>query len=223
MNEPDHALAPPSAGSPPVPTEARDQAVTALSEAFAHDFIDADELERRVTIAQTSESLAEIAKLTADLPNAATATALVPVVSLALLPDGEVRAAGHVVGAAGHARRCEPWAVPRRLTVVNIVGKTTLDFRVAELPVGPVEVVIGSVVGGVTLVVPPGLPIVSNGLAIAGGFDHVERAPRNPEPGAPVLYVRGFAALGSVEVEMRLPGETAGQARRRRMRDEPRD
>jgi hypothetical protein len=223
MNEPERSAQVVSSPLQRVPTALRDEIVAPRSDAFAHDVLDTDELERRVTIAQTAESIAEVEGLVADLSAAArsSSTALALARPNPLLPERDVQAAGHVVSAAGHARRCEPWAVPRRLTVVNMIGKTTLDFRVAELPAGPVEVVIGSVIGRVTIVTPPGLPVVADGLAIMGDFDHVERAPRAPEPGTPVLHVRGFAALGKVHVEMRLPGESAQQARKRRRKESP--
>jgi hypothetical protein len=212
----DQAIAP---AATPVPSAARERAISLLTSAFAADQLDMEEFERRVTITQTTDRLDEIEDVLADLaPPADQAALTVLPATAALLAPTEVMAAGHVVTAGGHSHRLEPWRVPRRLTVVSMVGRTTLDFRVAQLPPGPVEVVVGNVIGKVTLIVPPSLPVEADGLAIIGGFDHVERAPRIAEPGVPLLRIRGFSALGRVIVEMRLPGETAEEASRRRHR-----
>ena len=63
--------------------------------------------------------------------------------------------------------------------------------------------------------VPPGLAVETEGVAIMGSFEHVDRAPAHPDPDAPLLRVRGFAFMSSVEIKMRLPGETEHDAHRR--------
>ena len=73
--------------------------------------------------------------------------------------------------------------------------------------------------GGVEIIVPPHLPVEAEGVAIMGGFDHVDRAPAEPDPGAPLLRVTGLAFMGGVHIEMRLPGESGRDARKRRRRE----
>jgi hypothetical protein len=70
--------------------------------------------------------------------------------------------------------------------------------------------------GGAEIIVPPGLNVESDGIAILGGFDHTEEASLDPDPDAPILRLRGLALLGGVEVKIQLPGETAREAKRRR-------
>ena len=69
--------------------------------------------------------------------------------------------------------------------------------------------------GGVEIVVPPGLAVQTHGTAIMGGFQEVNRAPVHPDPDAPLLRVHGFAMMGGVDIKMRLPGESDREARRR--------
>jgi hypothetical protein len=52
-----------------------------------------------------------------------------------------------------------------------------------------------------------------------GSFEEVERAPAHPDPDAPLLRVHGLAIMGAVEVKMRMPGETGGDAWRRQKRE----
>ncbi|MCP5042486.1 MAG: hypothetical protein GY944_15785 [bacterium] len=54
--------------------------------------------------------------------------------------------------------------------------------------------------GGVSILVPPGVEIDSNGLGIMGGFS----SPANTQdPDAPLIRVRGFALMGGVEVKVK--------------------
>ena len=73
--------------------------------------------------------------------------------------------------------------------------------------------------GGVQIIVPPGLAVEVNGTAIMGGFDHLERAPPTPDPDRPVLSISGFAMMGGVHIETRLPGEDERGSRRRQRRE----
>jgi hypothetical protein len=53
-------------------------------------------------------------------------------------------------------------------------------------------------------------------MALLGGFEHQTDTPLRSNPDVPTLRVRGLALLGGVEVQVRLPGETIRQAKRRR-------
>ena len=51
-----------------------------------------------------------------------------------------------------------------------------------------------------------------------GGFDERSEVTRARSPDAPMLRIAGFALMGAVEVDVRLPGESATEAKRRRRR-----
>ena len=193
--------------------ETRERVIAELQEHFAHDALDVDEFERRVTLAHTSESSVEIARLTADLPALARAPA--PAQTTALVPADEVRAVQTVRVLMGSTERRGSWTVPRRMNVRTTMGSTVLDFRDARLPAGTVEIQLRTVMGSAEIIVPPGLAVETEGSAIMGSFEHVDRAPAHPDPDTPLLRVRGLAFMGSVEIKMRLPGETEGDAHRR--------
>jgi hypothetical protein len=108
-----------------------------------------------------------------------------------------------------------PWTVPRNLAVRSTMSSTVLDFRDARLPAGPVEIDLRAIMSSIEIIVPPGLAVETEGAAIMGSFEHVDRAPAQPDPDAPLLRVRGLAFMGSVEIRMRLPGESERQAHRR--------
>ncbi len=55
-----------------------------------------------------------------------------------------------------------------------------------------------------------------DGMAVLGGFEYNSDAPLRSDPDLPTLRIRGLAVLGGVNIEVRLPGETARQAKKRR-------
>ena len=90
------------------------------------------------------------------------------------------------------------------------------EFLAAQL------VALRAVMSSVEIIVPPGLAVETEGTAIMGTFEHVDRAPAHPDPEAPLLRVHGLALMGSVEIKMRLPGESEREAHRR-LKQERRD
>ena len=190
--------------------------IARLADHFAHDALDVDEFERRVTVAQIADNPSDIEALLADLPavdGAATpTTAIVPKVVAPLLPE---RDRENVLAIFGGVDRRGSWTVPRQMRIVAMFGGANLDLREARFPPGVVDIEVTAVMGGINIVVPPGLAVEMHGSAIMGGFAEVNRAPANPDPDAPLLRVHGLTIMGGVNVEMRLPGENERGARRR--------
>jgi hypothetical protein len=193
--------------------ETRERVIGDLQEHFAHDALDVDEFERRVTLAHTSESQEAILALLDDLPVLAAAPGRAP--KTALVPAEEVRPSQTLRAIMSSTERRGPWVVPRKIRVLATMSSTVLDFREARLPAGPVEIDLRAIMSSVEVIVPPGLAVETEGAAIMGTFEHIDRAPSHPDPGAPLLRVRGLAIMGSVEIKMRLPGETERDAHRR--------
>ena len=135
--------------------EARERALAILQENFAHDVLDIDELERRVTVAHTSESIAQIEALVSDLVPLGDGAAPLPVMN-ALVPAAEVNALATIRGTMSATRRGGAWDVPRRLEVRGLMSATVLDFREARFPPGPVDIEIHAVMSSVEIIVPPG-------------------------------------------------------------------
>jgi hypothetical protein len=200
----------------PATLAVRDRVIAHLGDAFANGVLEVDEFERRVTLAHQSEVGPEIEALVRDLPPPSVALATPAAPPRTLVPSRDVKARGMVFSVMGGVQRQGSWSVPRHLDVVTVMGGAQLDFRQARLPEGEVEVRIGALMGGVEIIVPPTLAVESNGAAIMGGFEHVDRAPATAEPGSTVLRVTGLALMGGVHIEMRLPGESSREARKRR-------
>ena len=120
-----------------------------------------------------------------------------------------------MVAALGGVERKGRWIPARQNYAISVMGGTSLDFREALLPPGETEVWIFTLMGGAEIIVPPGLSVESDGVAIMGGFEHREDASIARDPDAPVLQIRGVAIMGGVEVSIRYPGESNRDAKRR--------
>jgi hypothetical protein len=203
--------------------DVRDRVIAILSERFAGGDLELEEFDRRVTLAHRASGVAEIEALVADLKPTNGATLPVPASALAptqaLVPAAQVREKQTLVAIMGGTQRQGQWTSPRSLRVFTLMGGVELDFREARLPSGVTDVSVFTCMGGVHIIVPPSLAVEVGGVAIMGGFDHVERAPVELDPERPVVRVHGFVLMGGVSIETRLPGESAGDARRRRRKE----
>ena len=105
---------------------------------------------------------------------------------------------GFVISILGGGSRRGPWSPPARVVVLQVLGGATVDFREADLLDGVTNVYVFSLLGGVKIVVPPGLEVQVDGVGVLGGFAHRGRTPGDPD--GPVLRVRGVSVLGGVSV-----------------------
>ena len=199
--------------------DARERTIATLSQLFAEDVLDVDEFDRRVTLVHRAASVAEVEEIIADLPAAKNAPAPAPKKTTALVPAKDVRTSQTIVNILGGSNRKGAWSSPRKLRVIAVMGGSVLDFREARLPAGETEVSVFILMGGVQIIVPPELAVETSGMAVMGGFEHLARAPVEPDPDRPILRVTGFAMMGGVAVETRLAGESERDARRRRKRE----
>jgi hypothetical protein len=196
--------------------EQRQQTIDRLCEHFAQDRLTLEELERRIDVAERTHEHGELAALLADLqprtPVVATPSPL-PSTRTTGLPI-QRNANGTILAIMGAAERRGAWRPAEHNFVLCLMGGADLDFREAQLAPGVTEVFVIACMGGCEIIVPPGLAVEVNGVGIMGGFGHRETGTQ-ASPDAPVLRINGFALMGGVDVRVRLPGETAREAKRR--------
>jgi hypothetical protein len=202
----------------PVPLEqTREHVIQQLCEHFAHDNLSAEALEERLDLAHRAATLDDLRTLVSDLPVVAADAAPVagPRTFVSPATGAHVSERQIIVGIMGGAEKKGVWTPARQIYVVAMMGGAHLDFREARFGPGVTEVIVFAVMGGAEIVVPPGVHVDLNGLALMGGFSQTGSAPLPTDPDAPVLRIGGFAMMGGVEVAIRYPGERPRDARER--------
>ncbi|MGX1757580.1 DUF1707 SHOCT-like domain-containing protein [Streptomyces lydicus] len=201
----------------------RERVAEILRDAVAEGRLAMEEFDERLDAVYRARTYRELEVLTADLPVGATAPAPLSLrkESTAPAPWAERIVDGAEGSSAGLAflggfQRKGRWTIGRRFTAACLMGGGEIDLREADFA-GP-EVVVSCwvLMGGVNVVVPPGVHVEVRGVGIMGGFDSREEGVPG-EPGAPRVIVRGLAMMGGVGVERKLP-----RAEKRRLKEEQR-
>jgi Cell wall-active antibiotics response 4TMS YvqF len=98
----------------------------------------------------------------------------------------------HVLG--GHTWRGRR-RLPRRSTLVSLIGGVDLDLSEAEIPAEGATIVKVSLIGGASILVPGHVRVAVSGFTLIGG-QRVD----DPSTDGPVLTVRAYGILGGVRV-----------------------
>ncbi|MFJ5267824.1 DUF1707 domain-containing protein [Streptomyces sp. NPDC088358] len=200
----------------------RERVAEKLRDALAEGRLDMEEFEERLEATFKARTYRDLAPLTHDLPGPAAANP----VNMVKEPAGTGSWAARIVGGEGSSawgvailsgfERKGRWTVPRRFSSFAFMGGGEIDLREANFADREVVINCVAVMGGVNVVVPPGVEVVVRGIGIMGGFDHREEG-RPGDPGAPRVIVTGFAFWGGVGVERKIT-----RAERQRLREERR-
>jgi hypothetical protein len=214
--DPQHPPMPEQPGSlPSLPRERRDRTVSMLTRHFSLDHIGTEEFERRIDRVYEARTVQELDALVADLP------ALDEAATVQTLAAGESpRGWQMVLALMGGTERKGTWRPARQISAVALMGGISLDFREAQFAPGVTSLNVMALMGGVEIVVPPGLRVECDGFGFMGGFENLDQEGR-PGEDQPTLRIRGLALMGGVEVTERRPGETSRQ-KKERLRDERR-
>lgn len=112
---------------------------------------------------------------------------------------GETPKRRWVVAIMGGEDRRGRWRTGKRVGAVAFMGGVELDLRDALLDDEMVEITAWAFMGGVTIVVPEGIPVECSGFILMGGrSNRVRDVPTLP--GAPIVRVKGFGMWGGIDV-----------------------
>jgi hypothetical protein len=193
--------------------------VQALSAQFANDRLSMDEFEERLERAYKAVSLAQLSSVLADLP--ARAGALSGGATPMLVPSSDVPPRGVMIAVLGATERKGSWIVPRHLKVFAFMGGAELDLREARFGPGVTEIDVTVIMGGVEIILPPGVRVESFGAALMGGFEAQAGDATALSPLNPVVRLSGMALMGGVETKTRPPGERVGRKRKGKRNEPP--
>ncbi len=203
----------------------RERVAEVLREALAEGRLDMEEFGERLDATYQARTYGELAPITRDLPSGAGVVSA-PRISMTKGPVQSGSWAGRIVGGgesstwavaimSGFQRRGR-WTVPKRFNSFTFWGGGEIDLREADFAAGVVEINCIAIMGGMQVIVPPGVEVVVRGVGIMGGFDQREEGVPG-DPGAPRVIVTGFAFWGGVGVERKLT-----RSERQRLKEERR-
>lgn len=203
----------------------RERVAEILRDALAEGRLDMEEFEERLDATYKARTYGELTPITRDLPGRGAA---VPAVSLTKRPergggwgdrivgDDDAGTSSWAVAVMSGFQRKGHWTAPRRFNCFAFWGGGEIDLREAYFADREIVINAVAIMGGVQVIVPPGVEVVVRGIGVMGGFDHREEGAPG-DPGAPRVIVTGFAFWGGVGVDRKLP-----RAEKQRLREERR-
>src|SRR5688500_5327824 len=94
------------------------------------------------------------------------------------------------------------WLAGRKLASIAIMGGGCIDLRNAVLTEGELRITVFALMGGVDVVVPPGIDVELSGFALMGGND--SQVPHQDlPPGARRVHVRAISIMGGSTIKMK--------------------
>ncbi|MBX3314567.1 MAG: DUF1707 domain-containing protein [Actinobacteria bacterium] len=204
-------------GSPaPTPGELRigdrerQEVVDRLRLAVGSGHLTLDEFAERVDAALRATTASELRPVVADLPGSAPgslADAATPTTDRdtdrAVAPDAirpsPTGARSSVVAIMSGSHTRGRWRVAPVVRAFAFWGSATVDLRHALIETAVVDIHATAVMGGVTVIVPEGIPVELDGFVLMGGASNRTRLD-GVLPGAPTIRVHASGLWGGVDV-----------------------
>jgi hypothetical protein len=178
----------------------RDQVAEVLNAAFAEGRLGREEYDERLDQLLRAKTFDDLVGLTRDLVVVGTPAPVARVQPASYQLDTSAPSSGtdRMVAVFSGTERKGRWRVRRRIEAYAVFGGVDLDMREAVFESPVVEVNGIWCFGGLDIKVPEGIEVRNEVMAIFGGSDvkHVG----DPQPGAPVLVIKGVALFGGVSV-----------------------
>lgn len=191
----------------------RDKVIAVLNTAYAEGRLTQDEHSERLDEATRARTFDDLICLTRDLvplnPTAPVMAAPQHSTNLPVIDRGRPSAGpDNLIAIFGGSGRTGTWRARRRIQSFAMFGGCDLDFTDAVFEDDVIEISGGWVFGGLDVIVPEGVNVRDETVAIFGGTDVKGIA---PAAGGPTIVIKGLCLFGAVDVK--------GPNRRRRRRD----
>jgi uncharacterized protein DUF1707 len=191
----------------------RDQVANVLDSAFAEGRLSRDEHDERIESLLHAKTFDDLVGLTRDLVVVASPTTPVPApttTSYAVDPSVASAEIDRMVGIFGGAERKGKWRIRRQTETYALFGGIDLDLREAVFESQVVEIRGFWCFGGMEIKVPAGVEVRDQTSGIFGGTDVKDLG--DPQPGAPVIVLKGVSLFGGVSVRGPKPSRKRGQS-----------
>ncbi|GAA3371950.1 DUF1707 domain-containing protein [Streptomyces sannanensis] len=197
----------------------REQVAERLREAMAEGRLDMEEFGERLDATYKARTYGELEPITRDLPaGARPAPGPAPAASKAWAERiGGAGTSSTAIAVMSGFERKGFWTVPRRFDAFALMGGGEIDLREARFEDREIVINCVTIMGGMNVIVPPGVEVDVRGFGVMGGFDRrVCEDGDATEPGAPRVIVTGFAFWGGVGVQRKMTRAEKKQLRAER-------
>lgn len=190
--------------------EIKTEVIEQLKLNYAHDNIDADEFEKRLTAAESADDKGALTVLVNDLPFvepdkkeedpvASSKKAMVSQSNSSIaINHGKVRESQMFVSIFSGVERKGLWRPARRINSIAVMGGFDLNFTKAEIPPEGVDINVFCLMGGGDIIVPEGVNVEISSVPIMGGVDNSVND--HHDPNAPTIRIRALAIMGGLDV-----------------------
>jgi hypothetical protein len=176
----------------------RDAVVGRLNQAVGEGRLTMDEFSERLELTYAARTRGDLDPLLRDLPAGTGGVPATTSGTAVVSGGGHGRDTRWNISPIGGIRHRGRWRVPRHTISIGVLGGVDLDLSEAELAAPEVMITKVSVIGGVSVRVPPGMRVEVSNFCILGGRDSNLGGPLAPN--APVLHIRSFSIIGGVSV-----------------------
>jgi hypothetical protein len=191
----------------------REEAIRALSAAFAGDRISLEQFEERIGLIRQAPNRPSIDAIIADLvPSGgfAVPAGLVPVVAdhTALRHEDNLPAPAEVLRirtVMGSTKRAGSWTVPFRLELKVVLGEIVIDLRDAIFWSDVLDIDLDAVLSNVTLIVPAGTQVENQSEERFSSSSHSTRSTRGLAPFGLLVRITGAVRFSNLEIKEKPP------------------
>jgi hypothetical protein len=168
--------------------------------------IDLEELDQRLEATYQAKTYGELVPITLDLPAAGPPRPKPAPRSATPVPVGPGARFSNSLAVMSETKRMGNWVLEDGHTACAVMGGVVLDLREAQFESGEVTINASAIMGEVKVIVNAGTRVVVDGMGIMGEFtEQRAKVPFDPDQGGPVVRVRGFALMGSVNIQRKGP------------------
>jgi hypothetical protein len=175
--------------------------------------IDLTELDERLEATYSAKTYRDLVPITVDLPapQAHVEPQRRPVPAPVPTPADRAGRRSSSLALMSETSRTGPWVLEDGHVAFALMGSVLLDLREASFSATEVVLNAHAVMGQVTVVVDARTTVVLEGSGVMGEYAELRpRVDADPQPGGPVVRVRGFALMGAVHVVRKDPPQVRG-------------
>jgi hypothetical protein len=178
----------------------REKIIEHLKYGFANDYLEQDVFEKRLSIAINTQNRKDLQSLVEDIPEIKEIPLSQNETLLKIhFNKDQVKAEGTINSILGSTERKGPWKPPQKLNISVIMGEAKIDFTQAVFPPGVIEIEIFCLMGEINIIVPPGVNVDNDCMAILGSANN--KSDQCEYKNSPTLRITGKVIMGALYIK----------------------